>query len=274
MPTVTLDGIRVFYEQRGQGDPVLLIHGLGSSTEDWDMQVEALQRTYTVVTYDVRGHGQSDKPAGPYSVAQFAQDAARLIEHLTLGPVHVIGLSMGGMIAFQLAIDRPDLVRSLVIVNSGPAMILRSWKARLGIMQRRLIVRWMGMRKMGAVLSTRLLPAPEHAALRATFVERWSRNDPRAYLCALNALVGWSVQSLLPTITRPTLVVTADMDYTSVALKHAYAKLMPNARLVVIPDSRHLMPVERPDAFHAELLPFLAMAGAGVGADVGAGHAT
>ena len=185
----------------------------------------------------------------------------RLIEHLKLAPVHVIGLSMGGMIAFQLAVDRPDLLRSLVIVNSGPAMILRTWKEKLGIMQRRLIVRWMGMRKMGEVLSTRLLPRPEHEAERRTFVERWARNDPRAYLAALNALVGWSVQPSLSRITLPTLVVGADKDYTSVEFKKAYTSLIPTARLAVIPDSYHMMPVERPEAFHAELLPFLAGVG-------------
>lgn len=261
MPTVTLGGLKVFYEMRGQGEPVLFIHGLGSSTEDWDPQVDALQRSYRVITYDVRGHGQTEKPAGPYSVKQFAEDAARLIEHLRLAPVHVIGLSMGGMIAFQLAVDRPDLLRSLVIVNSGPAMILRTWKEKLGIMQRRLIVRLMGMRKMGEVLSTRLLPAPEHEAERKIFVERWARNDPRAYLSALNALVGWSVQPKLPGITIPTLVVTADKDYTPVALKQAYTALMPKARLAVIADSYHMMPVEKPEAFHAELLPFLASVG-------------
>ena len=90
MPTVTLNGIDVYYEQCGQGDPVLLIHGLGSSTEDWDPQVDVLKQLYTVVTYDVRGHGRTAKPAGPYSVSQFAKDAERLIEHLKLAPVHVI----------------------------------------------------------------------------------------------------------------------------------------------------------------------------------------
>ena len=262
MPTIALSGLNVFYEQRGHGDPVLLIHGLGSSTEDWDPQVAVLQRHYTVITYDVRGHGQTEKPKGPYSVKQFAQDAGHLIEHLKLAPVHVVGLSMGGMIAFQLAVDRPDLLRSLVIVNSGPAMILRTWKEKLGIAQRKVIVRWMGMRKMGEVLATRLLPKPGFEALRATFVERWARNDPRAYLAALNALVGWSVQDALPRITLPTLVVGADKDYTTVEFKQAYTALIPTARLAVIDDSYHMMPVERPEAFHAELLPFLASVGA------------
>ena len=254
---ITLGGLNVFYEQHGQGEPVLLIHGLGSSTEDWDLQVEALRRDFTVVTYDVRGHGKTMKPAGKYTVPQFADDAAELIEHLGLGPVHVMGLSMGGMIAFQLATDHPELVRSVIIVNSGPEMILRTWKERLAIVQRRAIVRLMGMSKMGEVLAARLLPAPEHAALRATFVERWGRNDPGAYLRALSALVGWSVMAKLPAITCPVLVVAGDQDYTPVAWKRAYTSKMPHASLVVIPDSRHLTPVETPEPFHDAIIPFL-----------------
>lgn len=257
MPTVVLDGLSVFYERHGQGDTILLIHGLGSSTEDWELQVEALRHEFTLVAYDVRGHGQSGKPPGKYSIAQFANDAALLIEHLQLGRVHVMGLSMGGMIAFQLVADRPDLVRSLIIVNSGPELIARTWREKFALFQRRQIVRLMGMRKMGAVLADRLLPAPEHATRRKTFAERWARNDGATYLRVLSALVGWSVKSRLPDITCPVLVVTADNDYSSVDLKREYTALIPNASLVIIPDSLHMMPVERPELFHNAIIPFL-----------------
>lgn len=257
MPTIVLDGLSVFYERHGQGDAVLLIHGLGSSTEDWELQVDALQRDFTLVAYDVRGHGQSGKPPGKYSIPQFATDAARLIDHLQLGRVHVMGLSMGGMIAFQLAADRPDLVRSLIIVNSGPELIARTWREKFALFQRRQIVRLLGMRKMGAVLAGRLLPAPEHATRREVFAERWAKNDRATYLRVLTALVGWSVKSRLPDITCPVLVVTADHDYSSVDMKREYTTLMPNATLVIIPDSLHMMPVERPELFHNAIIPFL-----------------
>ncbi|MDB4879857.1 MAG: Beta-ketoadipate enol-lactone hydrolase [Gemmatimonadetes bacterium] len=258
MPTTRIGDLDVYHEAHGSGEAVLLIHGLGSSTADWAPQVEALAPGYTVHTYDVRGHGRSGKPRGRYTVQQFARDAAGLIEHLALGPVHVVGLSMGGMIGFQLAADRPELVRSLVIVNSGPEMLLRRWRERLAILQRRMIVRMLGMRTWGSVLADRLLPGQEHAALRTEFVNRWARNDKSAYLRALSALVGWSVTARLPGIGCPVLVVAADQDYTPVALKEQYTALMPHARLAVIANSRHMMPIERPAEFHDVLLPFLA----------------
>ena len=170
MPLTRVQDLDVHYEIAGRAgdgaETVLLVHGLGSSTEDWAPQVEALSAQFRVVTYDVRGHGQTSKPAGSYSVPQFAGDAASLIEALGLGAVHLVGLSMGGMIGFQLAADRPDLVRSLVIVNSGPEMILRTRKERLAIAQRRWIIRLMGMRAWGKVLADRLLPSEEAAGER------------------------------------------------------------------------------------------------------------
>ena len=259
MPIARIRDIDVHYEitAPGRGDAVLCIHGLGSSTRDWEPQIGALAHHHTVITYDVRGHGETAKPRGRYSVRQFAEDAAALIEHLEPGPVHVLGISMGGMIALQLAVDFPRLVRSLIIVNSGPEMILRTWKQRIAIYQRFVIVRLMGMRKMGQVLADVLLPKPEHAAERATFVERWARNDPGAYLRALRALIGWSVSDRLPSISCPTLIVSADQDYTPVAYKEYYTKLIPGARLAVVADSRHMLPVEKPNEFNAIVTGFL-----------------
>lgn len=257
MPVARVRDLDVYHEVHGDGEPMLLIHGLGSSTEDWETQVEFFARTYKVVTYDVRGHGRSGKPRERYTLKQFADDAAALIEHLELGRTHVQGISMGGMIALQLVVDHPGLVRSLTIVNSGPELVLRTWRQRIAIYQRFLIVRVMGMRKMGTVLSTVLLPRPEHAALRATFVERWARNHPGAYLRSLRALIGWSVSARLGDITCPTLVLAADQDYTPVAFKEQYAARIAGATLTVVPDARHMLPVERPREYNEAIMTFL-----------------
>jgi 3-oxoadipate enol-lactonase len=260
MSTIRVNGVELYYEIHGTGEPVLMIHGLGSSTRDWDLQVPALATRFKVITYDVRGHGRSEKPKQQYSVKLFADDAAALIRALDVGPVHVIGISMGGMIAFQLAVDTPELVRSLVIANSGPAMPIKTFAQRLMIWTRVAIVRVQGMRKMGQVLATRLLPKPEHAAARAQFVERWAANDPRAYLSALRGLINWSVMDALPAIDRPVLVLTGDQDYTPIAIKQAYTAMMKHAELIVIDDARHFTPIERPEPFNAALLSFLTRA--------------
>ncbi len=257
MPTIRVHGIELYYEMHGEGQPVLLIHGLGSSTRDWDLQVPALAAGFKVITFDVRGHARSEKPKQRYSVKLFADDTAALIRALDLAPVHVVGISMGGMIAFQLAVDSPELVRSLVIVNSGPAMPITTLAQRMMIWTRIAIVRVWGMRKMGEMLAAKLLPHQEHAAAREQFVERWATNDPTAYLSALRGLVNWTVMDALPQIDRPVLVLTGDRDYTPVAFKRAYTAMMKHAELVVIDDAHHFTPIERPEAFNSALLAFL-----------------
>lgn len=257
MPQMHIRGIDLYYETTGQGQPILFIHGLGSSTRDWELQVTFFSKHNRAVTFDVRGHGRSEKPPGPYSILQFAADTAGLIQALGIAPAHVVGISLGGMIAFQLAADAPNLVRSLVIVNAAPEFVVRTFQDRFQVFQRQLIVRLLGMRKMAEVLGKRLFPKPEQEDLRRLFVDRWVENDPRAYREAMQAIVGWSVTDRLSTVSCPTLVIAADQDYTPVAVKEAYVAQMPRAELVVIKDSRHATPVEWPDQFNEAVAAFL-----------------
>jgi pimeloyl-ACP methyl ester carboxylesterase len=257
MPKQKIDDINLYYESIGQGECLLFIHGLGSSSRDWELQVPFFTERYRVITVDVRGHGQSDKPAGPYNVAQFAGDIAILLQELGESSAHVIGVSMGGIIAFQLAVDYPDLVKSMVIVNSAPALIPRTLQERFAVFQRFLILRFMNTRKMGEVLAARLFIKEEQEEIRREFVARWAENDKSAYTAALRALVGWSVLDRIGEIDVPVLVVAADEDYTPVADKEAYVGMLPNARLLVIEDSRHATPVEHPELFNEIVLEFL-----------------
>ena len=257
MPTLRVRDIELYYEISGQGQPLLLIHGLGSSTRDWEEQIPCFSRHYQVIAFDVRGHGRSAKPPGPYTVPMFAADAAELIRLLGCGPAHVVGISMGGMIAFQLAVIAPHSVRSLVIVNSLPELVARALPEKLRLWQRQVLVRALGMRAMGSFLSKRLFPEPEQAGLRRKLIERWAQNDPRAYRAAFQALIGWSVVDQLGEITCPTLMLASDADYTPVAQKRAYLARMKHGQLLVINGARHAVPVERPEEFNRAVLGFL-----------------
>src|SRR5438045_8877346 len=96
MATLHVNGVDLYYERHGSGEPVLLIHGLGSSTRDWDRQIPELAEEFQVIVFDVRGHGRSSKPKQRYSVKLFADDTTALIRHLGVGTVDVVGISMGG----------------------------------------------------------------------------------------------------------------------------------------------------------------------------------
>jgi pimeloyl-ACP methyl ester carboxylesterase len=257
MPYLSINNIKLYYESQGRGEPLVLLHGLGSSTRDWQNQVAFFSKRYQVILVDVRGHGRSDKPPGPYSIPQFAQDLVLFLEALALPPVFLAGLSMGGMIAFQMAVDRPDLVKKLVVVNAGPEYLMNTFKQRIQVWIRFLILRIFGMQKIGELLSKRLFIKPEQEQLRKLFVERWAENDARAYRDSMQAIVGWSVMDLIAKISCPTLILASDEDYTPVSEKQLWTKKLSGGQLGVIKDARHALPVERPQEFNAALESFL-----------------
>lgn len=261
MPTVRIDGIDLAYSVAGGGEPVLFLHGLGSCSEDWALQVPSFAERYRVLTADMRGHGRSAKPPGPYSVPMMAADVRGLLDALGVESTHVVGLSMGGMIAFQLAVDYPARVRRLVIVNSGPALVPRTMGERLVVAQRLALARFFGPARSGRFLSRRLFPKPEQEFFRQQLIERWSENDPRAYLAAMRALVGWSVLDRVGQLRCPTLVISGDRDYLPLDAKREYTARIPGARLVVIEDSGHATPIDQSERFNAIVLEFLAGAG-------------
>ncbi len=259
MPYTTIDGIQIYYELQGaEGKPVILfLHGLGSSIRDWEFQLPHFSKNYRVLLIDMRGHGRSDKPKGPYTMPLFVRDVIALLDQLNLSQVHVVGLSMGGMIAFQMAVDFPQRLCTMTIVNSGPAVVPRTIQDKIGVWMRFVIVRVMGMRKMGETLAPRLFVDPDQENLRQTFITRWAENDPRAYLDSLRAIAGWTVEAKISGITIPTLVIASDQDYTPVSAKEAYLAKMPNARLEILPNAHHAVPVERPEPFNAAVDRFI-----------------
>jgi len=257
MPTMKVDELSFYYETKGAGETLVFIHGLGSSSRDWIFQMEFFSKYYQVIAYDVRGHGQSDKPLGPYNVPMFSADLAGLLKKLDVHSAHIVGLSMGGWIAFQFAVDSPEMVKSLTIVNSWADMRPKTFEERWMLFRRNVIFRLFSMRKIGESLAEGLFIKPEHGELRHKFIESWSENHKPSYMAAMGAAKGWSVADRLDEISCPTLVISADEDYTPVEAKQKYVDKMQNARLAVIDDSRHATPVEKPNEFNAVLSAFL-----------------
>src|SRR5579859_2983700 len=114
--TTTRDGVTLHYQRHGDGgDPLLLVMGLGGNIDFWQFQTPVFSRAHRVAVYDNRGVGRSDKPAGPYSVRTLAEDAVAILDACRFDRAHVVGISMGGMIAQELAIRHPDRVGALVL---------------------------------------------------------------------------------------------------------------------------------------------------------------
>jgi len=265
MPFFESGDIRFHFESCGRGDPVLLIHGLGSSSRDWENQTGVLTERYRVIIPDLRGHGESDKPPGPYSIPLFAGDLVSLLRSLDIAPIHVVGLSLGGFVAFQLAVEHPDLVRSLIVVNTAPGLPRDRIRDRMRIawalFLRRLIVRLFGMRMLGRFVIRKLFPRPSQSTLKARFIERWANNQPDAYLASLEAISRWNIEDQVGSISCPTCVISGEHDFLPLELKERYTKELANGELKVIPASGHFTPVDAPEKFNKTLMSFLAKHG-------------
>ena len=258
MPIAAVNNINIYYNITGNGAPILFLHGLGSQGLDWEPQSAFFQAAYQCILPDMRGNGQSDKPDEIYTIHQMTDDIIKLLVALHTAPVHIVSISMGGSVAFQLADARPDLVQSMVIINSVSDWRMKTLKDKLKLWQRMMIVRFMGMRKMGAVLAARLLPKPEHVSLREEFIEKWALNDTQAYLNSLKALTKWSLPAKrLAAITTPTLFIVSDNDYSPIKKKRKIVYQMQNAKLVVIEDARHAVTVEYPAQVNKAIETFL-----------------
>jgi len=257
MAVARIDNHALHYEDTGSGTPVLLLHGLGSTGHEWELVAPDLAAGHRCIIPDIRGHGRSDKPAGAYGVPLFARDVAALCDQLGLTALHVVGLSMGGMIGFQLAVSRPDLVRSLVVINSGPEMIPRTLRAAVAIAQRLAVVTLFGPRRFAEVLGPRLFPRPDQAARRAAFERTIAANDRSAYRRATIGLIGWSVVDRLSEVACPVLVLASERDYTTAAEKESYVVRLGDARLREIDDSGHLATLDQPGRVIEEVTAFL-----------------
>jgi pimeloyl-ACP methyl ester carboxylesterase len=258
MPEAIANQVSIHYQITGSGPPLLFLHGLGSSGRDWENQVEQSSEDNTVITIDFRGHGRSAKPPGPYSIPLFASDVSGVLDEIDIGPVAVVGISLGGMVAFQLAADHPDLVEKLVAVNALQVFELETVGQKIQVQLRKMILRFIGMRKMGEVLAGRLFPDEDMVEERATLIERWAENDKDAYRDAFQAILDWEgVREQMASFEKPMLVVASDGDYVAVEAKQPFVDLMPAAQMVVIENAHHAVPVERPERFNEVLDEFL-----------------
>jgi pimeloyl-ACP methyl ester carboxylesterase len=267
MGEVIVDGVRLVYESAGVGDPVVLVCGTGQPAMSWSLfQVPALTAAgYRVVTFDNRGIPPSDMPPAPYSVPQMVGDLAAVIETLGLGRAHVAGLSLGAFLTQELALARPDLVRSAVMMGTF---------GRQSAFLRALMESWVEVDRSGIELP-RIADAV--AGAFAVFSPGSLADDEamRAYLDFTVAAPAWANPgrlgqheadlgyddrlAALGGITVPCLVVGFEQDLlTTTKLCREVADTIPGCRYVEVAAAAHSGPFERPDEVNRALLDFFA----------------
>jgi pimeloyl-ACP methyl ester carboxylesterase len=262
MPTVEVNGARLFVRQEGAGDDVQLLCGLGDDGAAWDGQTPVLAASHRVTVIDNRGVGQSSLPDGEFTVRDLAADAAGVCDALGIRSAHVMGFSMGGAIAQELALARPDLIRSLVIVGSwcrsdrllqelvkgaaytaGTADDARAW-----------LYAFLGLVYSAAVHEDGRIDEFVEAALANPHPQ-----ETEAFQRTARAILDHDTADRIDAITVPTLIVVGEDDMLCPPRhSRAIAARISGARLVEVPEQAHQPFQEDPAGFNELIQGFLA----------------
>lgn len=262
MPRIRSNGVELRVEEIGQGPPLLLIMGLGSSLDTWIAQREAFAARYRVILFDNRGAGESESPPAPWTVPEMAADALGVLDALGVERAHVLGVSMGGMIAQEMAIRWPERVDRLVVAMSFARpdplrrafLLFRRWARLQGadLVQE-------GVANLPWLVSPRVLNDPEQLERLMAVVGAMPLMAPEAYSLQVDAILEHDTLSRLHRVRAPTLVVSAAEDVlTPVLLSQEIAAAIPGARLTVLPRGNHAVQIEDPELFNSAVLEFLA----------------
>jgi pimeloyl-ACP methyl ester carboxylesterase len=250
MPTTFINDINVYYEDHGSGFPILLSHGYSANGRMWAPQVEALCPRYRLISWDMRGHGQTDSPErlDQYSEELTVADMHGLLEHLGISKAVVGGLSMGGYMSLAFYLRHPEMVRALVLSDTGPGY--RKDEAR---------ETWNKMAEARARdFEERGLEALAGGAeVRASALSHRSARGLALSARGMLAQCDSKVIDSLPDIRVPTLIVVGENDQPFLAATDYMAAKIPGARKVVIEGAGHAANIEQADAFNAALLEFL-----------------
>jgi 3-oxoadipate enol-lactonase len=257
MSFATVAGTRLHFQMNGvRGSPALVLsNSLGSDLAMWDAQLPALARSFCVLRYDTRGHGESGVTPGPYSIGQLGSDVLALLDHLEIHRAHFCGLSLGGMTGMWLAANAPDRIERLVLANTSARVAQPDvYDARIAK------VRATGMASISDAVLSRWF-SPEFAAAQPATIARMKamleRVPVEGYAGACAAVRDMDQREALSRIAAPTLVVTGSKDAATPPADGAFiASRIAGARLAELA-AAHLSNIEQADAFTAALTGFL-----------------
>jgi len=258
---VMVNGVRLSYEDHGRGQPLVLLHGFPLNRKIWQPQVEALQSQVRVITPDLRGHGESEAPAGIYTMAAMAADVAALLQFLQCGPAVIAGHSMGGYILLAFYHQYPEWVKGLVLVSTRAGADNEAGRANREAMAQRA-----EQEQSSRVAVEKMLPNMLSPASLAT--QPGLREEVQAMMAAtsVNGIAGAQRgmanrpdrSELLPRISVPTLIIAGTAD---ALIPHAeaqrMAQMIPSAELHLLEDVGHLPSLEKPAEFTAVLQKWL-----------------
>jgi 3-oxoadipate enol-lactonase len=259
---IKANGINIYYELEGVGDPLLLIRGLGSTCEGFREQIIGLAPYFQVLAFDNRCVGRTDQPQEVFTIADMADDTAALLEALGIESTHVFGVSLGGMVAQELALRHPARVRKLVLgcTHAGARTAVKSpeWAIRI-FNESRDLPRPAALRHSIPILFAKKTVEEQPELVEAALRVMENNNQPKSsYLLQLGAVMRHDTLDRLQDISHPTLIMTGTED-TLVDPRNSrlIAERIPGARFMEFEETGHVFFTEKPDAVNRALIEFL-----------------
>jgi 3-oxoadipate enol-lactonase len=250
---VDFDGARMHLRRFGVGPPLLMIHGLGSCGADWAFQVPALAPHFELLLPDLPGSGHSKPPPEGVTIERMAERLWQSLDRLGVERPAVVGFSLGGAVALEMALQRPAAVARLALLNSLPSYRVDHWRKAVEVLMQITLVRLLGLERTGRMVAGRLFPHPGQAPMRKRVVRVLAGNDRRHYLATTRALVGWCALDRLHRLQAPTLMLASEHDYTPLAEKRRFAERM-GACFHWVRGARHGLPFDSIEATNEALL--------------------
>jgi len=260
MPFVENQGARIYWDQQGRGESILLIMGLGYTSHMWYRIRPRLAKHYLTLACDNRGVGRSDVPPGPYSIPLMASDAAAVLDAAQVQSAHVFGVSMGGMIAQEFALQYPRRVRSLILGSTaagGPTAVRAEPEATQMLKERSGMSPEQATEAAIPFIYDSATPREridEDVTMRRPWIPR-----PEAYTAQLQGILTWEGYSRLSAILSPTLVIHGESDrLVPPGNAKLIAERIPGAKLVMIPHAGHIFLTDQTEAAQDAIYTFLA----------------
>ena len=238
---------------------IILLHGLGANCTSWQLQIPSLTSAgFRVIAPDAPGFGKSTYAGGNISIAATAIKFAELIRALEIKTYSIVGISMGGTFALQLAINYPQNIGRLVLVNTFAKLQIANVRILPYLLLRMILVHTLGLPAQARTVAKRIFPHPNQEFLRQELTNQIVQADIHAYRASMRALGRFDVRDWLHEIRCDTLVITGEADNTVPPPNQDYlAQSIPTAKQVRIPNAGHAVTVEKPDQFNQILLEFL-----------------
>ena len=259
MPYSLIRDTHLYYELAGRGPAVLMLHGIGSNSRSFRHQVAALADRYTCIAWDAPGYARSDDPPRAFTMDDLADYAVGLLDHLAIPRAHVLGTSLGGVIAQALYHRHPERVRSLLLADTNPGSGSLPEPERSRRVQARLdALATQTPRQIAEARAPHVVSPNAPATLVHEVADIMAEIRPLGYRAAAIAMGTTDLSQQLPRISVPALILVGELDtVTPPATAELLARAIPNARLVVIPGAGHLSHQEQPEVFNAAVRAFL-----------------